>query len=88
MLEAFFSRIGVCERLRSGPAGRHLDGFAKYLARSSLPAGSRSSATPRCLALCELGAGRRRPAGGAGWTGAGEISGPSEFMPLRWSQWW
>ena len=35
MLEAFFSRIGVCERLRSGPAGRHLDGFAKYLARSS-----------------------------------------------------
>ncbi len=35
MLEAFFSCNEVCERLRSGPAGRYLDGFAEYLARSS-----------------------------------------------------
>jgi integrase/recombinase XerD len=35
MLEAFFSSIEVCERLRSGAAGRYLDGFAEYLARSS-----------------------------------------------------
>ena len=34
MLEAFFSRIEVCEQLRSGRAGRYLDGFAEYLARS------------------------------------------------------
>ncbi len=34
-MEAFFSRIDVCERLRSGPAARYLDGFADYLARSS-----------------------------------------------------
>jgi len=35
MLEAFFSCTEVCERLRLGPAGRYLDDFAGYLARSS-----------------------------------------------------
>jgi len=35
MLEAFLSRIEVCERLRSSAAGHYLDGFAEYLARSS-----------------------------------------------------
>ena len=35
MLEAFFTPIEVCERLRSGLGGRYLDGFADYLARSS-----------------------------------------------------
>jgi site-specific recombinase XerD len=35
MLEAFVSRSEDCERLRSGPAGQYLDGFAEYLGRSS-----------------------------------------------------
>ena len=34
MLEVFFSCSEVCERLRLGPAGGHLDGFAEHLARS------------------------------------------------------
>ena len=34
MLEAFFSSIEECARLRSGSAGRHLDDFAGYLSRS------------------------------------------------------
>ena len=34
MLEAFVSRSDVCEWMRSGPAGPHLDNLAEYLARS------------------------------------------------------
>jgi site-specific recombinase XerD len=34
MLESFVSHSEVCERLRSGSAGRYLESFAEYLARS------------------------------------------------------